>query len=699
MSFLTGLLGTIMRFCYNVTHNYGLAIILFTLFSKVALLPVTIWVQKNSIKMVKLMPELNRIKINHFGDKDTIADEESKLYKENKYHPLATIVPLLLQIVLLIGIINVIYHPLDNILNVPKETSNEFEQIVLSHDSNLNPESNSLQLAIVEDIQSGNQDEYRAVGNDADKVVDDINNLNLKFLGFDLSWIAVNKKGIVYLAPILAGLSALLLSFLQNRMNVLQSAQSGFGKYSTMALTVGISLYLGAFVPVGVALYWVASNLFTILQQYILNLLMNPKKYVDYEELETTKNQLQDLEKNAKLSRRKLNDPLRKRERDDYKRFFSIGKKKLVFYSESNGFYKYYADTIEYILKNTDIHLHYITSDPNDDIFEMEKEYETLHGYYIGEQRLITLMMKMDADVVVMTMPDLETYQIKRSYVRKDIKYIYIPHCMNSLNLTMRKGCTDHFDAVLCTGKHQKEEIIKTEEVYDLPKKELVEAGYPLLDTMIREYNATHKEKGADDKKVVLIAPSWQKDNIVDSCLDEILEQLKGHDYQVIVRPHPQHVRLMPERMEQLKEKFKNDSSIEIQTDFTSNSTVFDADMIITDWSGIGYEYAITTKKPVLFIDTPMKVMNPEWEKIEMEPFNIYMRDVLGAALKLDEINKIEDTVEYLFEHSEEYKETIQKVTEEYCYALGRSGEVSAKYIIMQVFEQIEKRNGNAKEV
>ena len=79
--------------------------------------------------------------------------------------------------------------------------------------------------------------------------------------------------------------------------------------------------------------------------------------------------------------------------------------------------------------------------------------------------------MKLDADVVVMTMPDLENYHIKRSYIRKDIEYIYIPHGMDSLNMTMRTGSMDHFDTVFCTGKHQKEEIEKTEKVYELPKK------------------------------------------------------------------------------------------------------------------------------------------------------------------------------------------------------------------------------------
>lgn len=60
--------------------------------------------------------------------------------------------------------------------------------------------------------------------------------------------------------------------------------------------------------------------------------------------------------------------------------------------------------------------------------------------------------------------------------------------------------------------------------------------------------------------------------------------------------------------MEQLKARYAGRDDIEIQTDFSSNSTVFDSDLLITDWSDISWEFAFTTKKPVLFINTPMKL-------------------------------------------------------------------------------------------
>ncbi len=363
--------------------------------------------------------------------------------------------------------------------------------------------------------------------------------------------------------------------------------------------------------------------------------------------------------------------------------------KHLVFYSESSGFYKYYQGIIEWLLAHTNLTIHYITSDPEDQIFALAEKEDKIRAYYIGEKRLITLMMKMDADVVVMTMPDIENFHIKRSYIRKDIEYIYIPHCMDSLNMTMRTGSMDHYDTVYCVGKHHTEEIRKTEEAYGLPPKKLIDWGYCLLDRMIEDYRKA--DKTPHEKKHILIAPSWQKDNIVDSCLEGMLDDLAGKGYEVVVRPHPQQVRLQQDKMDRLKERYAKNPDIDIQTDFSSNSTVFEADLLVTDWSGIAYEYAFTTKKPVLFVDTPMKVMNPEYQKIDTVPINIWMRDVIGDRLDPAKTEETESKVRNLLEQKDAYHDRIEKFVEEYVYNLGNSAEVGAKYIVQAVQEQIKK--------
>ena len=637
MEYINTLFANIIFWCYGIVNNYGFAIVLFTFISKIILLPVTLWTYFNSITMIKIQPEVNELKAKYFGQKDELAEEQSKLFKEKGYHPLASTFPLILQLVLLIGVTGAIRAGINN------------------------------------------------------------PNINMDFFGVNLANVPSEHGLSLIWAPIVAGLSSLILSVAQNKSNVLQSEQSKWNKYGTMLFSVGLSLYLGWFVPVGVAIYWVFSNLFAVLQMYITNWIVKPRKYIDYERLEKSRETLASLQSVGGKKKESYFSENRKREREDYKRFFSIDNKHLVFYSESSGFYKYFKGFIDYITNNSNIPIHYITSDPNDQIFEIAKTNTQILPYYVSENKLITLMMKMDAQMVVMTMPDLENYHIKRSYVRKDTKYLFVQHGMGSNNMGMRKGCVDHFDIVFNAGPHQREEVEKTEAVYNLNKKTLVDVGYPLLDEMRAQYDRSSHPQHV--KKKILIAPSWQNDNIVDSCLEELLDGLKDRGYDIIVRPHPQEVRLKKDYMESLKEKYKN-SGIEIQTDFSSNNPILEADLLITDWSGISWEYAFTTRKPILFIDTPMKVMNPDYQDIDTVPLNILLRDKLGLSINPTNLEKVGESVDYLLDNSPEYEKRIEEIANEYIYNLGTSAEVGGRFIIEElqrlVLEKQEMEKTNA---
>ena len=615
-------LNTLMRLCHRWTGSYILAIIVFTLLTKIILFPVSMWTNRNGLKMVSVTPALNRMKVKYYGDKDTIAEETQSIYKEAGYHPLLSTVPLFIQIVLLIGVIGAV-------------------RMLLSGTDSI------------------------------------------------LSILPSERRGLTLLMPVAAGLSALILGLAQNRLNPLQREQTKRSQWGTNGLSIAISLFLGAFVPMGVGLYWICSNLFTILQQLVLNKVMPPEKYVDYAELSASRDELKELDS----LKSKVSDEDKRRERADYKRFFSVVNKHLVFYAESGGFYKYFKGYIEYILRNTNLTIHYITSDPKDRIFEKAESEPRIRAYYIGENRLITLMMKMDADVVVMTMPDLENYHIKRSYVRSDIEYIFVQHDMNNHAMLMRKGCTDHFDTIFLAGKHQKAEELEFEKVYGLKPRTLVEVGYPLIDEMRAGYRKTVHTM--DETTKILIAPSWQKDNIVDSCLEQLLDELAGKGYEVIVRPHPQEVRLKREYMNALKKKYES-SGIEVQTDFSSNSPVMEADLLITDWSGISWEYAFTTLRPVLFINTPMKIMNPDYEEIQVESINLSLRNQLGRSLELDQLDQTAETVAALLADKEIYCRQIDELAHEYLYHLDASARVGGKYIVQAILRKIsEKKERN----
>ncbi|MCM1183991.1 MAG: membrane protein insertase YidC [Roseburia sp.] len=627
ISLIGGVLGWLMYFSYGCLRNYFLSIVFFTLLTKIVLLPVSLMVQKNSIKMVKLQPEINFIKAKYFGNSEKISEEQYELYKREHYQPLADLIPLALQLILLMGVIDVINHP---------------------------------ELHI-----------FRGKAGTLDTMLGSLN----------LSAVPSETGGITYIIPLIAALSAWLMCFIQNRINVLQSEQGRINQYGTMLLSIALSLYLGFFVKTGVGIYWTFSNLFSILQLYLLNIIMNPKKYIDYDALEQSRQELKAAAQFQKQQKKLFaKDPYRKKERADYRRFFKDYEMQLVFYSEKNGFYKYYQNIIETLLEKSNVVVNYITSDPEDKVFEMASD--RFRPFYIGENKLIVLMMKLEADVVVMTTPDLESFHIKRSLVRKDNEYIYVPHDVNSPNLTFRKEALDHFDTVFSSGFLCTKEIRKREELYKLPEKRIVEWGSSVIDNMIQAYDAMEKKEKA--VREILIAPSWQKDNILYSCIDEILENLQGHGYKLIVRPHPQFVRHEEARLRQLREKFHMDGreDMELQTDFSSNRTVYEADVVITDWSSIAFEYSFATLKPSLFINTPMKVMNEDYEELGITPIDIELRNKVGRSVDTDKLSTLAQTVEELLSSNAFSRASLEKIRDEYIYSIGSSGAVGAAYIM-----------------
>ncbi len=601
--------------CHMLCHNYWIAIFLFTLLTKVILLPLSIWIQKNSIKTVKMEPELNHIKAVYAGNQELISEEQYKLFKRERYSPFGDLIPLFVQLALLMGVVEAVKR------------------------------------------------------------------------GTPLTVIPIEAPGLPLLVPAMAAVSAFVMCFVQNKINVLQSEQGALNRYGTMIFSVGLSLYLGFFVSIGVGFYWICSNLLSTLQLALLNVWINPKDYIDYEALEKSKEELRDAR--AFMAGRKKEgrkNPYRNKEKEDYKRFLSGQRKKLVFYSEKNGFYKYYKNIIEEIINRTNIVVHYITSDPEDEVFALETEQ--FKPYYIGENRLIVLMMKLEADIMVMTTPDLENFQLKRSYVKKDIEYIYVPHDVNSANLTFRKDALDHFDTIFVSGIQNKAEIQDREKKYGLSGKNLVEWGSSVIDNMSAAYReiVDSGAGGGDERRTILIAPSWQKDNIMDSCVEELLDGLRGEDYRVIVRPHPQYVRHFEEKIDRLADKYAKDG-VEIQKDFSSNKTVYTADVLVTDWSSIAFEYAFSTLKPVLFINTPMKVVNPDYEELETRPIDLVLRDKVGISLGQDELARVPASIHSLLFDNRFSVQSLAALRDTYIYNVGASGTVGARYIIQRLVE------------
>ncbi len=674
------LLGYIMKFCYDIIGVYGLAIIVFTFLTKIIMLPISIFVQKNSVKMIKMKPELDALKYQYIDDKDGLLEAQNALYKKEKYSPFASMIPLALQIPLIFGLLDVIYNPLTHILHISSDVISKFEEFICNIENISLDALSQPELAVLRYAQNPTYAPQMEAISKSDFAT--LQTLNTSFLGIDLSAIPTLTVNLLILIPLIAGLSAFIMCYFQNKVNVLQLEQGFVGRWGTTIVMVAISTFFAVTVPAGVGIYWTFGNLFAIPVMYLMNVIYDPKKYIDYKTLgmlkEKAKQDHETEKQNAKLSKKYYKEITK----DEI-----IQKMELVFYSEQSGFYKYFENIINGILENSDITIYYITSDPNDKIFQ--KNNPRIIPYYISGNQLISLMMRLDCKMVVMTTPDLEKYHIKRSRVNKKIEYVYTEHGCSSMNLTYRTGALDYFDTIFAVSRTQALEIRAMEELRKTHKKRIVKVGYGLIDNMIENYQKSDIAKNdvKNERPTVLIAPSWQYDNIMDSCLDDILSSLVCDKYKVIVRPHPQYIKRFPVKMDEIIEKYKDKFSeyFEIQTDFSSNSTVYSSDILITDWSGIAFEFSFTTNKPSLFINTQMKVVNKDYNRITITPFDIEGRDQVGISINKEDCINISSTVDDLLEHYEDYTAQIDALKNSYFYNLGHSGEVGADYIIKRI--------------
>ena len=628
-------LGYIVYFAYRLTNGYGPAIIIFAITVRILILfPVSVLAHKNSIRLLKLQPEMNRIKRRFAGSKEQINEEQYDLFKRERYNPFLGLVPLFVQLILIIGIMRVILDPMRHLYG--------------------------------------------------------INAADVDFMFFSLDLLKIpsfTDFSLELLMPLFAVSSALGFCLVQNAVSPGALGQSKGVNNGMTIFTIALSLYLSLVLPVAVGLYWTVSNLAGIGAVLLLNVLYDPKKLAP-EALAYIKLNRKTVDELRE--ERFYNKTLLVREKTDTARFRAV-KKHLVFYALTGGQYKYYKNLIEYILENSALQIHYLTNDPNDAVFL--RTDPGLIPYYAGQRKTISLMLKMDADILVTTVPDLQTHHMKRSIIRDDIEYIYVFHAPVSSMMQYKESAFDHFDTVFCIGPYHVSELRRREELASIGRRNLVKTGYGLYDELSDNYAgqlAREAASGADDRLPrILIAPSWQKSNILETHIDEILDELLGRGYKLTVRPHPQFVRLFPEHMDKLQRQyveFISAGELVFELDFSGNDSIFSSDIVITDWSGIAYEFTYCTSKPCIFINTPQKVMNPNYRDYDLEPMEITIRNKVGISIDPEDINeKLGTTVELLLAGEVIKSDDIRELFDEYVFYPGRSAEAGGKYILSKL--------------
>lgn len=358
-------------------------------------------------------------------------------------------------------------------------------------------------------------------------------------------------------------------------------------------------------------------------------------------------------------------------------------KRDIVFYSEGRVYWPHFEPLIHFLWHKYDQEVVYLTSDRNDPILSQAVPGVTV--FYIGSGSIRTLAFAtMQAKIMLMTMPDLQTFYIKRS--PKVNEYVYVHHAMMSCHMAYTSTAFDHFDTIFCTGPYQIKEIRAREKQKSLPAKRLIEHGYGRLDALIKELESIpFKNLSAHKKICVLIAPSWGKNALLDRLGSDFIGPLISAGFQVILRPHPQTWLTQSAMLNKVNLRYKNFDNFSLENNVASKESLISADVMISDWSGAALEFSFARLKPVLFVDVPRKVNNLGYKDLEIEPLEVRVRESLGISLNEGDTGNMVDAVKAIIKDKNKWEERIKAIRDSCIYNLGKSGMVGAKVIMARL--------------
>ena len=301
---------------------------------------------------------------------------------------------------------------------------------------------------------------------------------------------------------------------------------------------------------------------------------------------------------------------------------------------------------------------------------------EHIKAEYLGEgNKPYTKLNFLKADIVIATTPGLDVYQWKRS---KNVKcYVHIPHTVDDLSGYRMFGL-DHYDVVLTSGDNQVETIRKIESLRpSIKKKELVTVGSTVLDNLKAQYDKAVKLE-PNKKPVVLVAPSWGKSGILTKYGEKFLSALEKCDFEIIVRPHPQTVVSEASILNPLKERFKD---FEWNFDNDNFNVLNKADILITDFSGIIFDFSLIFNKPIIYADTSFDTAPYDADWLDEEYWSLRMLQKLGLKLDAKNFDNIDSLINDAL-NSKKLKEGRDEVRA-ICYQnIGDSYKESTDYLI-----------------
>lgn len=340
----------------------------------------------------------------------------------------------------------------------------------------------------------------------------------------------------------------------------------------------------------------------------------------------------------------------------------------IVFFSESGQDWHQFSGLIGELNENLRRKVTYVTSDSTDP--GLSRQHENYRSIYIPEGWFLTIFFQVNqSDLFVLTMMDLNNLQLKRSL--QPVHYVYLFHSMGSTHLVDNENSFDHYDTLFCAGPHQVAEIRRREELTGLPAKELFDYGHPRLEEVIAQGRNHARQESPGEPPVILVAPTWGDTSIFNTCGEELIGVLLEAGYRVIMRPHYQSNRQTPEVIAAVRRPFEGHERFEYVDRQGETDSILRSDLLVCDWSAMALEYGMGLEKPVLFIDVPQRVRNPNWRELGIDPIEITMRAKLGEVVGPDALHDAPAAIERLLADPARFRDSMRELRETAVFRLG----------------------------
>ena len=275
-NFCANVFGYLLNAIYNVVNNYGLAIIIFTIILKVVMLPVSIKQQRTVKKTSKLQAQVKEIQVKYSNDQVRQSQELMDLYKRENMSPFSGCLGSIVQFIIILSVFYLVSSPLTYMKHVDPELLNKYTQQI---QENTDEAIRYREIAIIKEMSD----------------IDENVRLNMDFLGLDLSdvpsqnysdWKVFIIPGLYVLTSLLSmKLTTMLTKKPENKEIIVQEtpkekeedAMEEMNRQMNLMMPI-MTVSIALIAPLGLALYWLVSNLLMIGERLIMNKLFKEEE-------------------------------------------------------------------------------------------------------------------------------------------------------------------------------------------------------------------------------------------------------------------------------------------------------------------------------------------------------------------------------------------------------------------------------------